>query len=161
MIVAFSKSEIATAVVTTESASENAKMFNPNQELSKKDAVSRFKNARVEINYLLDNYDSVVGGGGGDNVRRYLGTVGTTSSLFGIRKVMKVLQEDANDIVEYTENMNEFDSFLRGADTNCYSANFVEFSSAKTKPEKFFIDAKADIKQMAVAMGKMADELNI
>ena len=45
--------------------------------------------------------------GGGDNIRRYLGTVGTTSPLYGIKTVFKYLQEDAGDIVEFTENMNE------------------------------------------------------
>ena len=63
--------------------------------------------------------------------------------MYGIPRVMKELQEEANDIVEYTENMNDFDAYLRQADTSCYSANFVEFSAAKTKPEKFFQDAKS------------------
>ena len=38
--------------------------------------------------------------GGGDNVRRYLGTVGTSSGLFGIKKAMKTLSDRADDIVE-------------------------------------------------------------
>ena len=50
---------------------------------------------------FLKSYDEVCEGeGGGDNVRRYLGTVGTISGLFGISKALKKLAEKANDIVE-------------------------------------------------------------
>ena len=71
-----------------------------------------------------------------------LGTVGVTSGMYGITKVMKELQDEAEDIVEYVEDMNEFNAFLNQADTACYSANFVEFSAAKTKPEEFYRNAK-------------------
>jgi Asp-tRNA(Asn)/Glu-tRNA(Gln) amidotransferase C subunit len=74
---------------------------------------------------------------------------------------MKELQEEASDIVEYTENMSEFDYSLRSADTSVYSANFVEFSSAKTKPEKFFEDARTEIERMQVYMDNMAAELKL
>jgi hypothetical protein len=97
--------------------------------------------------------------GGGDNVRRYLGTVGFTSSLYGISKVLKELQDEADDIVKYTENMNEFDAYLRAADTACYSANFVEFSAAKTKPEAFFKDAFGEVQKIKEYMNNMAAEL--
>ena len=118
------------------------KLFNSGRALGKELAVERFKLARDDLNYLLKNYDEI-SLGGGDSVRRYLGTVGVTSGLYGITKILKELQDEADDFVEYTENMNEFDVYLRQADTSCYSANFVEFSSAKTKPEKFLNDAKS------------------
>lgn len=67
--------------------------------LSVAEAEERFRAGRASVDSLLRNYDEVCEGGG-DNVRRYLGTVGTTSGLFGIRKAMKALAERADDIVE-------------------------------------------------------------
>ena len=119
----------------------DAKLFAAGKPLGKEKAIERFKMAQSDLNYLLENYDTITEGGG-DNVRRYLGTVGVTSSMYGISKVLKELQGEADDIVEYTENMNEFNAYLGQADTACYSANFVEFSAAKTKPEEFFKNAK-------------------
>jgi hypothetical protein len=121
---------------------------------------ARFEDARKTLYYLVDNFDEI-SKGGGDNVRRYLGTVGTSSALYGIDRVMKGLQDKADDIVQYTENMQDFDYYLRAADTAVYSANFVEFSAAKTKPEKFFQDAKSDCKKMIMHMDNMAEELKI
>lgn len=139
---------------------EGAQVFKAGQSLGVEDAKARFVEARRVLQELLDNYDEVQKGGG-DSVRRYLGTVGTASAMYGISKVMKELQEQADDIVEYTENMNEFESALRAADTACYSANFVEFSAAKTKPEKFFEDAKRETKEMMVLMDRMAPEIGL
>jgi len=138
----------------------DAKLFSDSAALGKDKALERFKIARNDLNYLLEHF-SVISEGGGDNIRRYLGTVGVTSGMYGIPRVMKELQEEANDIIEYTENMNDFDAYLRQADTSCYSANFVEFSAAKTKPEKFFQDAKSDAQQMKIRMDAMAVELGL
>ena len=49
-------------------------------------AKARFQDARRTIEDLVNNYDSIIRDGG-DNVRRYLGTVGTTSAMYGIEKV--------------------------------------------------------------------------
>eukprot|EP00816_Leptocylindrus_hargravesii_P006674 CAMPEP_0196809608 /NCGR_PEP_ID=MMETSP1362-20130617/9528_1 /TAXON_ID=163516 /ORGANISM="Leptocylindrus danicus, Strain CCMP1856" /LENGTH=215 /DNA_ID=CAMNT_0042184341 /DNA_START=1 /DNA_END=648 /DNA_ORIENTATION=- len=136
------------------------KLFNSGQALGKELAIERFMLARDDLNYLLKNYGEI-SAGGGDSVRRYLGTVGVTSGLYGITKVLKELQNEADDFVEYTENMNEFDAYLRQADTSCYSANFVEFSAAKTKPEKFLDDAKSDAEQMKKRLNAMAAELKL
>ncbi len=140
---------------------EEVKTFKAGERLGKDAAMERFQKAQMDLNYLLDHYEEVVSNGGGDNVRRYLGTVGVSSGMYGITKVLKDLQEEANDIVEYTEAMNDFAGYLNAADTSCYSANFVTFSSAKTKPEKFFSDAKSDAMQMQKAMSTMAAQLNI
>lgn len=123
-------------------------------------AKTRFLEARRTLDELINNYD-VISRDGGDNVRRYLGTVGTTSALYGIDKVLKELLSEAEDIVEYSENMEEFVYYLKAADTACYSANFVEFSAAKTKPEKFLNDAKSDCKNMLIYMSNMAVALNL
>eukprot|EP00586_Coscinodiscus_wailesii_P018949 CAMPEP_0172517294 /NCGR_PEP_ID=MMETSP1066-20121228/283832_1 /TAXON_ID=671091 /ORGANISM="Coscinodiscus wailesii, Strain CCMP2513" /LENGTH=141 /DNA_ID=CAMNT_0013299219 /DNA_START=19 /DNA_END=444 /DNA_ORIENTATION=+ len=134
--------------------------FTTGQTLTSAEALERFKLARSDLQYLITNYASITPQGG-DNVRRYLGTVGTTSGLYGISKVLKALQEESEDIVEYTEAMNDFESFLSAADTACYSANFVEFSAAKTKPETFFENAFLELGLMKGAMEKMAKELGI
>ena len=69
------------------------------KDLTLSEAEQRFRDGRKTVDYLLQNYDSICDGGG-DNVRRYLGTVGTSSGLFGIQKAMKALSERADDIVE-------------------------------------------------------------
>jgi hypothetical protein len=154
------KNKAANAVVM-DNSSEQARAFTAGEKLGKDAAISRFQKARGDLDYLLKNFDAIVSNGGGDNVRRYLGTVGVTSGLYGISKVLKELQEEADDIVTFTESMNDFDYYLRSADTACYSANFVEFSAAKTKPEKFFEDAKRDTQYMKVTLDRMASELRI
>jgi hypothetical protein len=66
--------------------------------ISREEAEQRFRTGRESLQYLLDHYDEICEGGG-DNVRRYLGTVGVTG-LFGIGKALRVLGEDVDDIVE-------------------------------------------------------------
>ena len=146
---------------TTATTTPTRALFALGQDMSIDDAKDRFRLARQELLYLIEHFDTVLAEGGGDNVRRYLGTVGVTSAMYGITKVMKRLQDEADDIVEYTESMNEFDYSLRAADTACYSANFVEFSAAKTKPKAFFEDAFLDAERMIVAMEIMAKELKL
>lgn len=152
--------EVSATIIANEQVSSAGKVFKAGEVLGKDDALARFKLGRKDLMYLLENYDKITLEGG-DGIRRYLGTVGVTSGLYGITKVMKELQEEADDFVEYTESMNTFDSYLRAADTACYSANFVEFSAAKTKPEKFFDDAKQDARNMMIEMDKMAVLLKV
>lgn len=135
-------------------------VFKTGKTLGIEDAKARFIEARKSLQYLVDHYEEI-SKGGGDNVRRYLGTVGTTSAMYGINKVLKELQDEADDIVEFTENMTNFEYSLRGADTSVYSANFVEFSAASTKPEKFFKDAQEEILRMLKYMDAMAVELKL
>jgi hypothetical protein len=42
-----------------------------------------------------------------------------------------------------------------------YSANFVEYSAAKTKPEKFFEDARIEIDRMQVYLDEMISQLDL
>ena len=121
-------------------------------------ALQRFYDGKQTLQYLLDHYDEI-SAGGGDNVRRYLGTVGLTSPLYGIQKVLRELQDVADDVVEFTETMNDFEYSFRAADTAVYSANFVEYSAASTKPEQFFKDAKVQIKLMKQYMDEMEKQL--
>lgn len=81
--------------------------------LSPEEAEERFREGRKSVEYLLNNYDEICEVGG-DNVRRYLGTVGTSSGLFGISKAMKALGERADDIVE-CKYFNTPDSIIWGS----------------------------------------------
>lgn len=150
----------AIATMMTVPEGSEKRLFVLGESLGKDKAIERFKMARDDLTGLLKNYDEI-SAEGGDNIRRYLGTVGVTSGMYGITKVMKELQDEAEDIVEYVEDMNEFNAFLNQADTACYSANFVEFSAAKTKPEEFYRNAKTDIQQMEKLMSAMARELGL
>lgn len=135
-------------------------VFTSGKNLGVEEAKARFQEGRKSLKYLLDNYDKVVEGGG-DNVRRYLGTVGTTSGLFGISKVLKSLKDEADDIVEYTEQVQELEASIRGADSAAYMAIFVTTSSSGTPPEKYFADAKIEANRALKAMDELAEQINV
>jgi hypothetical protein len=128
--------------------------------LSMEEAEERFRAGRASVDYLLNNYDQICEGGG-DNVRRYLGTVGTQSGLFGISKAMKTLADKADDIVEYTELSREIEQCIEQADGSAYMAIFVTSSTSYTPPEKYFADAKIEVKRLAKAMDDLAAILGI
>ncbi|GAX09583.1 hypothetical protein FisN_38Lu031 [Fistulifera solaris] len=144
--------------LTNAAIKNNQTVFREGESLTIEEAKARFQEGRTSMNNLLENYDAIAANGG-DNVRRYLGTVGTTSGLYGIQKVLRTLQDEANDIVEYTESLSDFEYYLSAADTAAYSAIFVEYSAAKTKPEEFFADAKKAVQRMRACMDQMAQEL--
>merc|ERR1719460_680335 len=76
---------------------------------------------------------------GGDGIRRVLGTVGTTSSVYLIEPAFRLLfEKDETLPMEYIENVEEIMRELTDADGQAYSANFISFSSAKGKPEDYF-----------------------
>eukprot|EP00531_Pseudo-nitzschia_arenysensis_P010996 CAMPEP_0116135228 /NCGR_PEP_ID=MMETSP0329-20121206/11080_1 /TAXON_ID=697910 /ORGANISM="Pseudo-nitzschia arenysensis, Strain B593" /LENGTH=216 /DNA_ID=CAMNT_0003630017 /DNA_START=105 /DNA_END=755 /DNA_ORIENTATION=+ len=135
-------------------------VFTPGKDLTVDEAKARFQVGQTSLDYLLKNYDEICEGGG-DNIRRYLGTVGTTSGLYGIAKVMKTLQEEADDIVEYTETMNEVNAALVGADGSAYMAIFTESSTSGVPPKKYFDDAKIEVKRAIASMQEIAKQLNI
>jgi hypothetical protein len=130
-------------------------VFKAGQPLTMDEAVERLKKGRKDIQYLLDHYDEVCAGGG-DNVRRYLGTVGITSGLFGISKVMNTLSERADDFVEFTEVANEVNKSIQLADGSAYMAIFVTTSTSQTPPSKYFGDAKIEIKRCIKALDELA-----
>jgi hypothetical protein len=146
-----------------DSNNSNVKVFQPGEKIGVEEAKKRFALAQKDVEYLLDHYAEISkGGGGGDNVRRYLGTVGVTSNMYGIGKVIKELREEADvDIVEYTEAMNEFNAYLYQAEGAAYQSLFVEHSSAKGTPESFLSTAKQDVKNMQKYMNELAVQLNL
>ena len=75
-------------------------VFSVGKDLTVDQARARFKEGQTSLKYLLEHYDEICDKGGGDNVRRYLGTVGTTSGLYGIAKVMKILQKRQTTLLD-------------------------------------------------------------
>jgi hypothetical protein len=141
-------------------ADKQERVFQPGEKLGTDAAKERFQLARQEIHYLIDNYTEIQKGGG-DAVRRYLGTVGVTSGMFGIGRVLKELRQDSDDIVEYTEAMDEFNAYLYQAEGAAYQSLFIEHSSAKGTPEAFLATAKQDVLSMAKYMDLLAAQLSL
>lgn len=128
--------------------------------LTPEEAEQRFRDGRASVDYLLTNYNAVCEKGG-DNVRRYLGTVGMASGLFGIQKAMKALADRADDIVEYTELSREIEQTIEQADGSAYMSIFVTTSTSYTPPEKYFKDAKIEIERCAKSMDELAAMIGI
>jgi hypothetical protein len=89
---------------------------------SVEDAKQRFQAARKDLRYLVENY-SDISKGGGDAVRNYLGTQGVNSNLYGIQRVLKILRDEASDIVEYTEAILIRRAFFRQRHSGVLSQN--------------------------------------
>jgi hypothetical protein len=138
-----------------------ASTFKPGQTIGIEEAKERFRLAIKDIDELIDNYDEITKGGNGDNVRRYLGTVGVKSHMYGISKVLKELREEVDDVVEFTETVADFESYLFQAEGAAYQSLFVEYSSAKGSPESFLATARKDIITMRKYMGDLARQLNM
>ncbi|KAL3760332.1 hypothetical protein ACHAWU_006330 [Discostella pseudostelligera] len=124
------------------------------------DAKKRFQSAIKDVDSLIANYDEIAKSGG-DNVRLYLGTQGVKSNMYGIVNVLKSLKEEADDIVEYTEALNEFEAYLFQADGAAYQSLFAEFSTAKITPESLLQIAKGDIVNMRKFMSELASQLGV
>jgi len=100
----------------------------------------------AELGKLLDNFDDVSGNGGGDGIRRVLGTVGTDSPVYLIEKAFRLLFDaDESLPMEYIEKVESLMRELASADSEAYSAIFIEFSSAKGKPADYFKRSKAAV----------------
>ena len=124
------------------------------------EAKKRFTLAIKDIDELLDNY-AEISTSGGDNVRLYLGTVGTKSHMYGITKILKELREEADDVIDFTETANEVEAYLFQAEGAAYQSLFVGGSSAKGTPESLLATAKKDVISMRKLMGDLAIQLNL
>ena len=85
------------------------------------------------LDELASNWDRIATDG--DNVRRYLGTVGVTSPLFKIRGGLKgVLKAndlpDAFDAVAFAEASEAFLNDLQDAEGDAYGAQFADYSTS-------------------------------
>jgi hypothetical protein len=111
-------------------------------------ALAQWKAASATIDNLVDNWASI-SKGGGDAIRKELGTAnfGTeTSPLFQIDKAFKIIRENPDvDLIEFTEQSEEFSNALARADTMAYSANFAGGSGKPTPPQVYIDKAKKEV----------------
>ncbi len=130
--------------------------------LTVEEAEDKFRRGYKTINYLLDHYDEICEGGG-DNVRRYLGTIVSNppSELVGIGKTMVALEDKADDFIEYKETSEEVIKSINQADGSAYMAIFVTTSTSYTPPKKYFDDGKIEVKRCKAAMEQVADMVGI
>jgi hypothetical protein len=148
----------ATTTLLTDKSSPDIPPFTGNV-IAAKDRVRR---AIHDIDELLTNYVTITSSGsGGDTIRLYLGTQGVKSNMYGITKVLTSLRDEAIDIVEYTEALNEFGAYLGQADGAAYQSLFAEFSSAKIIPGSLLKTARGDIVNMRKYMAELATQLRL
>jgi hypothetical protein len=105
----------------------------------------QWKQSETVIDDLLQNWPTVVAQGGGDGIRREIGTVGTTSPLFQIDKALRVLREEAEDLIEFTDQTEEFQLALSRADSMAYSANFAGGSGKPTPPAVYIEKSRNEV----------------
>lgn len=153
----------ATAIMTQEPLPATAKTGEKiAAKLTVEEAEAQYKEGYKTITYLLDNYSQVCEGGG-DNVRRYLGTIvgNPPSPLVGIGKVMAALEDRADDFIEYKEMSNEVITSINQADGSAYMSIFVTTSTSYTPPQKYFDDAKIEVKRCKKAMKELAAMVDV
>lgn len=144
----------------------NAATTSPTPEIGKltvEEAEEKFIEGYKTIVYLLDNYDQICEGGG-DNVRRYLGTIvsyPTPSPLVYLKKALKALEVRSDDFIEYTELSEEIVKSVDQASGSSYMAIFVTTSTSYTPPQKYFNDAKIEIKRCKASMENLAKMVDI
>ena len=111
---------------------------------------------------LAEDFEKVTSSGGGDGVRRVLGTVGTESPVYLIESAFRLLF-DADDTLpmEYIESVESLMQNLASADSEAYSAIFIEFSSAKGKPEDYFKRSKAAVVRARADWEKLMSYLDL
>ncbi|GMI30498.1 hypothetical protein TeGR_g5159 [Tetraparma gracilis] len=122
------------------------------------EARAQFQAASKTLDTLLSDYPSI-SAKGGDEIRRYLGTVGTSSPLFGFPRLVRALQDSASDPIEFTEASSDFLRLLSAADGQAYSSMFVEFSAAKGTTQDYYGRALEEIEGMKTYMVLMEKEL--
>jgi hypothetical protein len=72
----------------------------------------------IAIDNLIADFDQVSGSGGGDGVRRVLGTVGTASPLYLIEKAFRLLFDADDELpMEYIETVESLMQNLASADS--------------------------------------------
>ena len=101
--------------------------------------------------------------GGGDGIRRRIGTVGATSPLFDIEKTCRKLIPTADDPVAFAEALEEFVSGIARVDGMAYSSNFAGGSGKPSensatryieRSKDELVALKKDVAKMNAALGK-------
>ena len=140
---ATTSSEPAAAVQQSTTSTGNDELINVHADI----LLGTGGQSNVYLGKLLERMDEITAAEGGDGVRRYLGTVGTTSPVFGIQKVFLKLADviEPKDPELYFETLERMVTKSSDADAEAYAANCVTFSSAKGKPEDFYARAAKQV----------------
>ncbi|CAH0365761.1 unnamed protein product [Pelagomonas calceolata] len=127
--------------------------------------------AQKEIDSILADWPIA---GGGDGIRRRIGTVGTTSPLFDIEKTCPETLTDsftagrkliptADDPVAFAEALEEFASGIARVDGMAYSSNFAGGSGKPSensatryieRSKDELVALKKDVAKMNAALGQ-------
>jgi hypothetical protein len=119
---------------------------------------AQWRAAVSEVDSLVADLEKDAVTGGGDGIRRRLGTVGTTSPLFQIDKACRSLLPDADDPVAFGEALEEFLLGLGRADSMAYSANFAGGSGNPRENSPAALLAKA--KREVTSLKRSVDEMD-
>jgi len=151
-----------TTVVATSILTRATPAFAAAAALTPDAALQQWKDAVKTIDNLCDNWDTI-SKGGGDNIRKELGTAnfGTTASpLFQIDKAFKVLRDNPDvDLIELTEQAEELSNALARADTMAYSSNFAGGAGKPTPPAVYIEKAKKEVQEMQRIAKSLSDAL--
>ena len=95
-------------------------------------------------------------------MRRVLGTVGTDSPVYLVEKAFRLLFEADDSLpMEYIEKVESLMQNLASADSEAYSAIFIEFSSTKGKPADYFKRSRAAVVRARDDWKELMDYLKI
>jgi len=123
-------------------------------------ARGQWRNALAELDDLLQNWSTDKWAeevGGGDVIRKKLGTQGATSPLYQIEKAFKALgsSDFVDDFVEFQETAEEFMDALYRADSLASSSNNKTGSGSQTPPAVFIEQSKVEVLRMQSIAKKM------
>eukprot|EP00560_Eucampia_antarctica_P006680 CAMPEP_0197823810 /NCGR_PEP_ID=MMETSP1437-20131217/1129_1 /TAXON_ID=49252 ORGANISM="Eucampia antarctica, Strain CCMP1452" /NCGR_SAMPLE_ID=MMETSP1437 /ASSEMBLY_ACC=CAM_ASM_001096 /LENGTH=156 /DNA_ID=CAMNT_0043423157 /DNA_START=279 /DNA_END=749 /DNA_ORIENTATION=- len=124
-------------------------------------ARGQWKQASTVLDDLLQNWSTEKWAeevGGGDAIRRELGTQGITSPLYQIEKAFKALRDSeyVDDFIEFQETTEEFMDGLFRADSLAASSNNKTGSGKQTPPAVFIEQSRVEV----VKMQSLAKKLN-
>jgi hypothetical protein len=136
------------------------------------ESITRLLNGKQQLQSLDDNWDSIAKKGG-DEIRRYLGTVygpslpksPLSSMPIFIEKFIKSHSNDLN-LSEFEEPSADFLEALTQADFLAYSANFAEFSAAAgiedspNGPKQLLIKSHSAVHKAAKSLDEMLKIIN-
>lgn len=109
------------------------------------DWIALLKECDQTLDTLQSNWADITKTQNGDEVRRYLGTVGSTSPLSKLRTAIQALQraDDLSDDVDLEAFAMESETLLNAivdADARSYEANFADFSGGGQLKASQFIE---------------------
>mmetsp|Transcript_38129 Transcript_38129/g.82098 ORF Transcript_38129/g.82098 Transcript_38129/m.82098 type:complete len:185 (+) Transcript_38129:20-574(+) len=134
----------------------------PSSAMAAMDPKQQVTAAMQKLEDLCDpEYYKKVASGGGDNIRREVGTVGVTSPLFDVDKAFKALAEEAEDPEAYVELLERFTKGITRADADAYSSIFSMNSAAATSPQVYIDKAFEELKVAKAAARELTNMLKL